>query len=303
MKEFKQDENGLYFCEECDKLSAFKNLIVLSKHTSKVHGLTGKEYFDKWIKDEDEGICKINGCNNETRYKGFYWGYKNTCCKECEYAYRTLCIKKSNMEKYGVENVFAVKKVKEKIVDTIQERYNVDNISKSEFHKKKKEETCLKNNGVKSGLQMKICRQNKKDKLENEPGYKEKINKKVKNTKKERHGDENYNNMQKNKETCMEHFGMEYSFAAPSVRKKCTETCIKLYGVENPSQNPEIHERQLKSMKMCHDYKDTKLHYRGSYELDFLDLYYEKFKDKMINGFRINYFNTIDQKQKWYFSD
>ena len=62
MKEFKKTENGLFVCEECEKLC--KNCLELSKHIKRYHNY--QNYYDKWLKTEGEGICKI--CGEKTTF-------------------------------------------------------------------------------------------------------------------------------------------------------------------------------------------------------------------------------------------
>ena len=57
MKEFRKIENGLFVCEECGLLCGDKK--YLSKHVRKTHNI--KKYYDKWLKEEREGKCKICG--------------------------------------------------------------------------------------------------------------------------------------------------------------------------------------------------------------------------------------------------
>jgi len=59
MKEFRKNKNGLFICEECNKIC--KDKTVLSIHNIKIHNLTPKQYFDKWIKDKGDDICVICG--------------------------------------------------------------------------------------------------------------------------------------------------------------------------------------------------------------------------------------------------
>ena len=64
---------------------------------------------------------------------------------------------------------------------------------------------------------------------------------------------------------------------------------MKRYGVEHPSQNENIHTKQQKSAFKIHQYKDTNLFYRGSYEKDFLDNYYDKIKIEKAISEKYNY--------------
>lgn len=59
---------------------------------------------------------------------------------------------------------------------------------------------------------------------------------KLKLTKKEKYGDENYNNMEQNRNTKLKNHGNENY----NNRKQSKETCLEKYGVEIVSQSPEI---------------------------------------------------------------
>ena len=105
----------------------------------------------------------------------------------------------------------------------------------------------------------------------------------------EKYGVENISQLPKiieqKKQTHLKRYGVKAGF---NQLEKSRKTCLKNYGVENPTQNKEIHERQLKSAFKLKRYKDTKLYYQGSNELDFLDKYYIKYPE-IIRGENINY--------------
>lgn len=52
-------------------------------------------------------------------------------------------------------------------------------------------------------------------------------------------------------------------------------------------KNPEVLEKYMKNSYKISDYKDTNLYYQGSYELDFLEKYYNNME--IVNGKTINY--------------
>ena len=59
----------IYICEECGKLC--KNIRGLPQHINCFHNI--KNYYDKWLKEEGEEICKV--CGNNTDFKNFSSGY------------------------------------------------------------------------------------------------------------------------------------------------------------------------------------------------------------------------------------
>ncbi len=165
MRKFRKSQENKFICEECKEF--FNNLNGLSRHVNKIHGNI-KIYYDKWIKLENEGTCKI--CKNETIFKGFYWRYKNTCSTECENKYRNINRINSFIKNHGVKNPYELKKIKEKIKTTKEKKYgdpnfnNRDKASKTNEEiygghpmtnqgvKRKKDQTCLAKYGTKCSL-------------------------------------------------------------------------------------------------------------------------------------------------------
>jgi len=211
IKRLKIQETYKFQCLECRE--KFKTLTKLNNHIKKVHGK--KEYYDKWVKKENEELCKIckESTNFTDRISGKYSGYEMCCSKECREKYRLIERSKTNMEKYGVRNVYQREDIKEK------------------------------------------CRK----------------------TKLEKYGDENFTNMEKAK-----------------------ETCLKNYGVEWPLQNRDILEKNQKSAKKLKQFRNTSLWYQGSYELDFLEKYFNKYPD-IERGPSIKY--KFKEKNKIYHPD
>jgi hypothetical protein len=65
-------------CEICGK--EFENYISLSRHL-RIHKITSKEYYDRFLKKEDEGICLV--CGKETSFKNLREGYCKFCSNRC----------------------------------------------------------------------------------------------------------------------------------------------------------------------------------------------------------------------------
>lgn len=139
-------------------------------------------YFNKLYKDIKIGeiievdINKLNKgshtfikvkCDNcekekELKYNQYIKNYNNGdyLCVSCKR-------KKNNVEKYGVENVFQIKEVKEKIIITNKEKYGVENISQLLEIQDKKRNTCKSKYGFEHHLQNKeILEKQKKTCLE-----------------------------------------------------------------------------------------------------------------------------------------
>ena len=75
------------------------------------------------------------------------------------------------------------------------------------------------------------------------------VQQKVKQTKLERYGDENYHNMEKTKQTNKERYGSEYTVSSKSIKKKIIDKNQELYGVDYPLQSKNIQEKTKQSLK------------------------------------------------------
>jgi hypothetical protein len=106
--------------------------------------MTTKEYYDKHLKKDGEGKCIV--CNNSTTFYSYKRGYAEFCSIEClnsseemsrrvstgkkdlNYEEINEKIKKTMMERYGVEHSMDSKEIREKIENTNIERYGVKNV-------------------------------------------------------------------------------------------------------------------------------------------------------------------------------
>lgn len=86
----------------------------------------------------------------------------------------------------------------------------------------------------------------------------------------------------------------------PKRSEKFKQTCLEKYGVENPAQDLNIFFKTQKSGFKLKKYMDTNIYYRGSYELDFLEKYYNKYPD-IKNAPSIKY--SFEGRNKVYFPD
>lgn len=66
---------------------------------------------------------------------------------------------------------------------------------------------------------------------------------KNKKTNLERHGDENYNNHEKTKQTLLDNFGVENVFQLEEVKEKSKKTCLDKFGVEYSLQSLEVRKK------------------------------------------------------------
>jgi len=123
---------------------------------------------------------------------------------------------------------------------------------------------------------------------------------KARYTKLQKYGDENFTNRKKASETNLNRYGNASPLWGEEQIKKKKESWIKKYGVDNPLKNKKIYDKAFKTRIKIKQYKDTNLTYQGSYEFDFLENFYSVFND-IQNGLSIKY--TINNKQHIYHSD
>lgn len=53
----------------------------VGRHAQIIHGYTPKEYYDKFLKKQGEGVCSV--CGKPTKFYGVKIGYKKTCSRSC----------------------------------------------------------------------------------------------------------------------------------------------------------------------------------------------------------------------------
>lgn len=246
---------------------------------------------------------KCDNCNSENEIKNSVYNLNRDrnngiySCLKC----KGNNIKKTNIEKYGVENVSQVAQIKEKKKETNLKNWGTENVFQSEkikeiskktkkekyndenfTNREKSKETCLKNNGVEWPTQSK-----------------EILNIRNLNNKK-KYGTESYTQtldcQNKIKNTCFKKYGKKSYLSTDDCQIKSRITCNEKYGVDYPSQNYEIHKKQFPKMKI----HSCGVKYQGSYEKDFLDLC-EKLNIIVERGKSIKY--IYKGSERIYFSD
>ena len=88
-------------CKICQQ--QFDKRISFCNHIFRIHGLSGKEYYDTYLKQEGDGICHYEGCQNTTSFINIEKGYKECCCLE-----------HTNLFRYGVKSNLNFEEIKAK---------------------------------------------------------------------------------------------------------------------------------------------------------------------------------------------
>jgi len=102
------------------------------------------------------------------------------------------------------------------------------------------------------------------------------------------------------KNTNLERYGCTCTLQNKTIIEKIKRNNIKKYGVEYPIQSKKILHKQQISSCSKKKFKNTNIWYQGSYELDFLEKYYEKFPD-IQRGPSIKY--IFENTEKVYYPD
>lgn len=196
-----------------------------------------KETFKCSICDQD---FKISEAGKSNRIRKF--GKFESICSSC-------LRKKSNIEKYGVDNPMKVPRLKEKLRETMIEKYGVENLfSDKEYIKEKIKSKYGVDNPMKvESIKNKCVESN----IRNHGGifntqtgeYK----RKARETNIFKYGVDNpmRNSIVANKNLCSnrKNHGGLLAVQTKEVKEKTKETCFKKYGVSNPSKYPPIIEK------------------------------------------------------------
>lgn len=202
--------------------------------------------------------CKY--CNNLARFINFKKGYDDICNnKECARKRRHERTVKTNLEKYGVENVSQLKEIQERKEKTLFEHFGVTDYLNSEFNKKN-----MYKNGVHVTMTPEAKEHRKQTLLKKyktldtfslNNGHVKANSKegrlKAKETLQHNYGVSSTFALEKTKEsikkTCLEHFGVESAAKSEIVKNKVKETCLKKYGKSSFLQTPEYKEKAKKT--------------------------------------------------------
>lgn len=153
-------------------------------------------------------VC--DGCGDELnmKYKVYYQNIKKYNdnkyhCKKCKY----LRIKKTNLDKYGVENVMHLDSIKNKMINTQSKRFN--DINDMNYRNKEK----MNNNII--------------EKYGSLETYYNSIN-------------------EKKKLTCLKKYNVDNVMKVDKIKEKGQQTCFNKYGEKNPMLIKEFIEKSVK---------------------------------------------------------
>lgn len=79
-------EEDKVICKICDK--EFESHLGLTKHIKPAHYISSKDYYDKYHKEENDGLCLV--CSKPTRFVNFVDGYKKYCSNDCHNIFKKI---------------------------------------------------------------------------------------------------------------------------------------------------------------------------------------------------------------------
>ena len=174
-------------------------------------------------------------------------------------------IKQTNLEKYGVEYSCQRNDVKEKIKQTKLERYGDENYRNDE----KIKETCLEKYGVEVACMSNVIQEKiKKTNLErygsNSPFGNKEIFKKGEQTKFQKYGNKHYSDYSKISNTKLKKYGSLQNV------KKINKTCQEKYDVEWPCQLPQCINKSNSISKVNQNFANLLQENNISFEQEFI---------------------------------
>lgn len=111
--------NEFLTCKICNK--TYKSLVAIAAHISGSHKLKTKDYYDKFLKQENEGLCLY--CNNKVNYN--QWSYRRFCNTRCKDLY--YYSNEENLKKHREK--LQSKEIRTKISNTLSNYFNNSNNS------------------------------------------------------------------------------------------------------------------------------------------------------------------------------
>ena len=101
----------MFKCKICGQECGSKGI---SSHLKRKHQLVSKDYYDKYLKTDSEGKCKI--CGKDTSFGTILTGYRPYCSTKCanlDPAVREK-IEQTSIKKYGVKCNLNLEETKKK---------------------------------------------------------------------------------------------------------------------------------------------------------------------------------------------
>ena len=216
-------ESPKLICEICGKQTTNLGTHVI------IHNMDGKEYYDKYLKKDGEGVCPT--CGKSTNFERFSRGYSKHCSIQCmtRNPETTKKRQETSMDKYGVISASILPEVRKKVIKTTLEKFGVECSFQAESVKEKMKQTNLEKFGVENPQQNKNIRA------------------KTAKTNLERYGTEttllNSEIHDKVKKTMLKNWGVDHSSKSPIIIEKRNKTNNERYGGNSPACSEVVLEK------------------------------------------------------------
>lgn len=261
---------------ECTNIYAASQRTKAYQKTTKICKLCGQEFHPK---TNTQTVCErrhmqkciVCGEEFDLKYdsaKGTT-DLRKTCSDECLHIWMKQNnpfrdprirekIKNTMKDKYGVEFAAQSPEFLEKQKTTTRERYGVDYFAQSDLYKEVAEKTNverygtawpLQNSEVKDKLKQTVLSRYNVSNVMLDPAVKNKLFSNYKETTGYDAPMQNPEVKQKSKDTCISKYGVEYYAQTPEYRDKVEATNLQKFGVKNAMQNKDIREKAAQTCR------------------------------------------------------
>ena len=237
-------------CEICGIAVKYIRRHILRNHKD----LDYKDYYDKFIKSDSDGICVICGkatpwCKSE---------YRKTCSYECSRKLAYSNAKQTFTERYGTDNPAKAEPIKQKIANTNFLKYNCKCTLQAPEVKKKTDDTNLKKYGYQHHMKNPETKNERAAAWKLKPvEEKTKIYDKAKNTRYVKN-DGRYESDETTKQrilTCQNRFGGNAPACSKDIQEKMQMTLNKRLHVKFSAQSPMCQEKRINTCLERYDAK------------------------------------------------
>lgn len=192
------------FCLICEESTNYVADLFSRYHLIPHHGINMKEYYDKCLKKDKEGVCEM--CEQPTKFINCYRGYRKYCTIGCLNNAQKYSEKQRNINSVSISKIdFALANSKRKA--TCLKKYNQPHVSQVKSCNEKKIKTNMSRYGSADTLNLSLCKSNRiKSLTENKEEIQKKRLKKICDS------DNIAMALSKRRETCLDRYGVDSVF-------------------------------------------------------------------------------------------
>ena len=207
------------FCKCCGKQTIYTHDNFYRWHLKKEHGITTRQYYDMYLKKEDEDKCPV--CGGETGFINMNRGYNRCCSHECMYKDEVY----NESRNIGISSI-DFNTALEKRKGTCLKKYGVECVSMLPEVQSSIRDTCLQKYGTESTLSLDKVKSARINKL-NEDMHNINLKRSQSNKLKSKEASE------KRKNTLLLNYGVDYASKISGFRDKMIKTKCEKYGFKS----------------------------------------------------------------------